>query len=233
MATSARAEIFARIRHACKSTPAATIAGELRSLGVAPAAPLPGSSLQASFLTNILKNQGTVACAPDRGAAVKAISEYLYEHYRSHRLVASNDPRLAAMPWRDAGVLPRFGEVEPGEQVAVSYAQLGIAEIGAIVTFTGKTNPAANNLLPEHHIVLVDSKDIVPDMEAAWQQMQPTLGAPTARPRGINWIAGPSSTADIEGTLVYGAHGPRGWHVILLGDTPAEALDEARSLAGR
>ena len=182
------------------------------------------------FLANVLRNQGTAACAASRTDAVREVGQYLYQHYRTHRLVAGSDPRLAAMPWRDAGVLPRFGVLEAGEPVALSYAQLDVAEIGAVVTFTGKANPAANNLLAEHHIVLVDCEDLVGDMEEAWVRIRREVDR-DGRPRGINFIAGPSSTADIEGQLVYGAHGPRSWHVILLGHVPDSTLDDARELA--
>ena len=103
-----------------------------------------------------------------------------------------------------------------------------MVETGAIVTWTGKSNPAANNLLPEHHIVLVDTADLVSSMEHAWGRINLELEK-NGRPRGINFIAGPSSTADIEGQLVYGAHGPRKWHVILMGDVPADALALARA----
>ena len=230
MSDSARSQIFARIRHASRSASAEAIERELSSLGVAPAAPLPCEDLSTAFLVNVLKNQGTVACTGNRSEAVKAVGSYLYQHYRSQRLVAGNDPRLAAMPWRDAGVLPRFGAAEEGEAVALSYARLGIAEIGAIVTYTGRANPAANNLLPERHIVLVDSADLVPDMEAAWVRIQGDQEN-AYRPRGINFIAGPSSTADIEMNLVYGAHGPTGWHVILTGEVSDTALNNALELA--
>lgn len=229
--SSARSQIFAKLRHASRGTSPEALERELASLGHAPGAALPCPELCAAFLANVLKNQGTVDCASDRSAAVKAVAHYLYQHYRSHRLVAGNDPRLAAMPWRDAGVLPRFGSVEPGEPVALSFARLGIAETGTIVTWTGKANPAANNLLPEHHIVLVDSADLVPCMEQAWEKINQDMDK-TGRPRGINFIAGPSSTADIEGQLVYGAHGPRSWHVILVGEVPLTALEEARAIAG-
>ena len=229
--SSARSQIFAKLRHTSRGTGPEALERELASLGHAPGAALPCPELCAAFLANVLKNQGTVDCASDRSAAVKAVAHYLYQHYRSHRLVAGNDPRLAAMPWRDAGVLPRFGSVEPGEPVALSFARLGIAETGTIVTWTGKANPAANNLLPEHHIVLVDSADLVPCMEQAWEKINQDMDK-TGRPRGINFIAGPSSTADIEGQLVYGAHGPRSWHVILMGEVPLTALEEARAIAG-
>ena len=232
MTDSARSQVFAKLRGCSSGTPAAELERELLSMGRAPAAALPSPDLCAAFLANVLKNQGTVDCAGNRSETVKAVGQYVYQHFRSHRLVASNDSRLAAMPWRDAGVLPRFGSVEPGEPVALSFARLAIAETGSIITWTGKANPAANNLLPEHHIVLVDSADLVTTMEQAWDSINQEM-TKTGRPRGINFIAGPSSTGDIEGKLVYGAHGPRSWHVILMGDVPLTALDEARDLASQ
>jgi L-lactate dehydrogenase complex protein LldG len=222
MSSSARSDIFARLREASPGTSAGRIELERKSLGSAAAPAPPAAELCQAFLINVLKNQGSVDCAGDRAEAVKAVGNYLYGNFRSHRLVAGNDPRLAAMPWRDAGVLPRFGCLEAGEPVALSYAQLGVVETGAVVTRTGKGNPGANYLLPEHHIVLVDAADLVSTLEQAWERINEEMET-NGRPRGINFIAGPSSTADIEGQLIYGAHGPRRWHVILLGEVPAEA----------
>lgn len=230
MGSESRSRIMARVRAASQSRDAADIERELDALGVAPAAPLLHEDLQVAFMTRVLKNQGTLALASDRGEAVKAVGQYLYEHYRSHRLVAGNDPHLAAMPWRDGGVLPRFGELEPGEPVALSYARWGVAETGAVVTLTGKGNPSRNNLLPEHHIVLLQAEHILADLEQLWEVLGHEMTC-SGRPRGINCIAGPSSTADVEATLVYGAHGPRAWHVIVLGDVDPEQLAQAENLA--
>jgi L-lactate dehydrogenase complex protein LldG len=228
MSSSARSEIFARLHAASRTASAESIQQECQSLGSAPAPTPPAPELCQAFLINVLRNQGSVDCMSDRSEVVKAVGHYLYTHFRSHRLVAGNDPRLAAMPWRDAGVLPRFGGLEAGEAVALSFARLGVAETGAVVTWTGKANPATNNLLPEHHIVLVDAADLVLTLESAWERINQDMGK-NGRPRGINFIAGPSSTADIEGQLVYGAHGPRRWHVILLGNIPSKALELARA----
>jgi L-lactate dehydrogenase complex protein LldG len=228
MSSSARSDIFAKLREASPGTSAGRIELERKSLGSAAAPAPPAAELCHAFLINVLKNRGSVDCAGNRAEAVKAVGNYLYGNFRSYRLVAGNDPRLAAMPWRDAGVLPRFGSLEAGEPVALSYAQLGVVETGAVVTRTGKGNPSANNLLPEHHIVLVDAADLVSTLEQAWEKINEEMEK-NGRPRGINFIAGPSSTADIEGQLVYGAHGPRCWHVVLLGEVPAEA----RALASK
>jgi L-lactate dehydrogenase complex protein LldG len=231
MNSDSRVRIMTRIRGASAGADTGQIEQELESFGAAPAAPLLHDDLRVAFIARVLKNQGTLAVAPDRGSAVRAVGHYVYEHLRSHRLVAGNDPHLAAMPWRDGGVLPRFGELEPGEPVALSYARLGVAETGAVVTLTGKGNPAANNLLPERHIVLLEVDNVVPDLETLWSRLQPILDR-EGRPRGINCIAGPSSTADVEATLVYGAHGPRAWHVVLMGDVNEAHLDLARTVAG-
>jgi L-lactate dehydrogenase complex protein LldG len=37
-------------------------------------------------------------------------------------------------------------------------------------------------------------------------------------PRAVNMITGPSRSADIEQTLILGAHGPRKLHVIVVGE---------------
>ncbi|MEP5568725.1 MAG: LUD domain-containing protein [Halioglobus sp.] len=229
MSSESRSRVMAKIRGASLGQGAASIERELAELGVAPAAPLPHEDTCVAFMVNVLRNQGTLDIAKDRSDAVKSIGQYIYKHFRSHRLVAGNDPHLAAMPWRDGGVLPRFGEVEPGEPVALSYAQWGVAETGAAIILTGKSNPSRNNLLPERHLVLLDMNNLLPDLESLWRQLEPDIEA-GSRPRGINCIAGPSSTADIESQLVYGAHGPRGWHVILTGGVSPEQLAAAEAI---
>ena len=230
MSSESRTNMMARVRHTSVGQSAGRVEMERKSLGVAPAAPLLHEEKHIAFMTMVLKNQGTLDLVGDRSEAVKAVGQYLYQHHRSHRLVAGNDPHLAAMPWRDGGVLPRFGALEPGEPVALSYARWGIAETGAVVTLTGKWNPAANNLLPEQHIVILEADNVLANLEQLWQKLNPEMEE-NGRPRGINFIAGPSSTADVEATLVYGAHGPRGWHVVLLGDIPAESLSLAQELS--
>ncbi|MFK7974977.1 MAG: lactate utilization protein C [Halioglobus sp.] len=228
MSKSSRADIFQRLNGSDKTSHDSVVRAR-QQLGSAPAAELPSDNLAIAFLCNVLNNGGTIDCAKDRTGTIKALGAYLYDQFRTQRLVAGNDPRLAALPWRDAGLLPRFGAAEDGEAAALSYAQLAVAETGAIATFTGKASPAANAFLPEHHLVLVALEDIVADWEAAWARIHSVWGN-ASRPRGVNFIAGPSSTADIDGQLVAGAHGPRRWHVIVVGELPADTCARAHAL---
>lgn len=215
MSSDARARILARLSRACRPADAATIASERLLLGRGPSAALLHSDPRVALLMRLKRNQAAIACVKDRSAAVAEIGRYLARHTGSRKLVAANESRLAALPWREAGLLPRFGAVEDGDAVAISYAQLAVAETGSVVLCSSRGNPPRNALLPEHHLVVVDAADIVDTLDAVWPQITQRLGHPHAA-RAVQIISGPSSTADIALHMVYGAHGPRALQVILI-----------------
>jgi L-lactate dehydrogenase complex protein LldG len=226
MTDSARTDIIARVRRASQGAAAQDIDEALNRLGPAPQVAQPGYDLAEDFIANVQRNQGSAVRAQTRSEATKAVADFLYQQHRTRKLVAGTDPRLAAMPWRDGGVLPRFGAAEEDDLASVSYARLGVAGTGSIVTWSGKANPAGNNFLVETHIVLVDLDDLVATMEQAWERIHLSQEG-ERRPRAVNFISGPSSTADIDMQLILGAHGPRSWHVILIGNLPDSAADDA------
>jgi L-lactate dehydrogenase complex protein LldG len=51
-------------------------------------------------------------------------------------------------------------------------------------------------------------------LEAAFDRLRAVHG--NAMPRAINFVTGPSRSADIEQTLQMGAHGPKRLHILLL-----------------
>ena len=224
----ARTEIYARIRGTATGASRQDIDSALHGLGSGPSAPLPSIEPCAAFLANVLLQGGSISTARSRKATVQAVAKYLFERHRTHKIAAGHDQRLAALPWRDAGLLPRFGAAGSNDAVSVSFAAAAVVETGSVILLTGKANPAANHLLVEDHIVLVDCEALLSTLDDATEW----VGNLRHRPRGIQLISGPSSTADIGMPLVSGAHGPKRWHIILTGEIPAEAEEEARELAG-
>lgn len=218
--SDAEREVLARIRGASKRHAPAQIAAELAALNTPRAAGLCRATLSESLCARLERNGCTTAAVANRAAAVAEISRFISARHGQRRIVTGHDPRLAALPWRDGGLLPRFDSARPGDLVAVSYARVGIAETGSVLQFLDRNNPALNNLLVEDHVILLDQQDIRPRLEDLWESA--ALGDPDQRPRGLMMISGPSSTADIAMKLVLGAHGPRSVHVIVIGVYPAE-----------
>ncbi|MEM7564477.1 MAG: LUD domain-containing protein, partial [Pseudomonadota bacterium] len=69
------------------------------------------------------------------------------------------------------------------------------------------------NFLPDYHIVILQTEQIMRHMEDAWDHLRAKFDG---MPRTVNFISGPSKTADVEQTVEYGAHGPRCLHVIMV-----------------
>ena len=209
-----------------------SIAAELAALGEAPEAPLDSEDVLLSFMARLIRNKASVEAVRGRAEAVEHISEWLYREHNTRRVVAGHDANLAALPWRLGGVLVRFGTATPDDAVSISYAKLGVAESGTLVLFAGKDNPASNNWLVRDHLILLDGNTLVANYEQAWNQIR-ELTADSGQPRGINFISGPSSTADIALHMVTGAHGPQRVHVVYIGETEPGLLEQAAELANQ
>lgn len=120
---------------------------------------------------------------------------------------------LAALDWHAAGIPIEAREARDTDLVGITGAFCAIAETGTLMTLSGRETPAAVSLLPETHIAVVKKSRIVRGMEEAWQLMRTETGA---LPRAVNFISGPSRTADIEQTVTLGAHGPYRVHIIVV-----------------
>ena len=87
-----------------------------------------------------------------------------------------------------------------------------IAETGTIAITSGAMTPTATALLPDTHVAVVQSDQIVSGMEEAFALVREH----GAMPRALNFISGPSRTGDIEQTIVLGAHGPFRVHLLVI-----------------
>src|SRR3546814_4793731 len=94
---------------------------------------------------------------------------------------------------------------------------------------SGPEAPTTLNFLPENHIVVLRTSQVIGSYEEAWQRLRAALG-PGVMPRSVNMIPGPSRTGDIEQTILLGAHGPRRLHVLLVDEHRKSHTTELHSL---
>lgn len=126
-----------------------------------------------------------------------------------------DDPRLLAMPWNVTALEVSRGASRGGDLNAVSYALGAVAESGSVAMISGNDNPTTLNFLPDTHVVVVAAPDIAGDYETLFDRVRAQFGK-GSMPRTVNFITGPSRSADIEQTLILGAHGPRRLHIIVV-----------------
>jgi L-lactate dehydrogenase complex protein LldG len=171
----------------------------------------------ALFTTLAEAVSGTVerVAAPDGVPA--AVAAYLRQHNLPAEFRAGADPAIAALPWeREPHLTRHAGPSDGSDVVALSRAFAGVAESGTLVLLSGPDNPTTLNFLPDAHIVMLAADDIAGDYETVWRRIREQYGAGNM-PRTTNLVTGPSRSADIEQTLILGAHGPRALHIIVVG----------------
>lgn len=145
-----------------------------------------------------------------------AVAAYLRSKNLPQSIRHGDDERLSLIPWAKERTLEVTKGASDGAQLAsVSYSFAGVAESGTLVMLSGADNPTTLNFLPDHHLVVVDERDIAGDYETIWDRLRERFGA-NAMPRVVNWISGPSRSGDIEQTHLLGAHGPRSLHVLVV-----------------
>lgn len=93
----------------------------------------------------------------------------------------------------------------------VASGQFGVAENGAVWVTDAGVRPRVLYFLTQHLALVVPAAQLVDNMYQAYQRLS------FAEPGFGLFLSGPSKTADIEQSLVIGAHGARSHTVFLVG----------------
>lgn len=101
-------------------------------------------------------------------------------------------------------------------EAAITTAEFFIARTGSVLVSAANTAGRQLNIFPPVHIVIGTQNQLVAEISDAFSSLREKYK--NNLPSLIELITGPSRTADIEKTLVLGAHGPKELHVFLIKD---------------
>jgi len=102
--------------------------------------------------------------------------------------------------------------------VGISGANAAIAETGTVMIVTNEGNADLTVTLPAVHIAVFGIDKVIASLDdaVAMLRMLPRSGTGQTMSVYVNWVTGPSRSADIEQSLTIGMHGPREMHCVVL-----------------
>jgi len=212
---SPREQLLGRIRAALAAGPAPALPAPDWAASVHP--PLPAADLAITFAENFQRIGGEFFYCENVALLGLKLRTWLAERLPAGQKFYVWEPALQAL-LRKTQVPFEAGEADFRVQAAVGLTSCEalVARTGSIVVVPATASGRRLSIYPDQHLVLARPSQLVPEIGDALRAVQARYGAQL--PSMLSLTTGPSRTADIEKTLVLGAHGPRRLSLFLLED---------------
>lgn len=143
------------------------------------------------------------------GRSVITWQDERYENYGLSPLMHTKWPQedIELYVWDETQPAENIRQAEKAN-IGITISEMTLAESGTAVLFSDKHKGRSVSFLPEKSIILIPKSTIVPRITQAarWISQKVQNGERIAS--CINFITGPSNSADIEMILIVGVHGP-------------------------
>ncbi|WP_100406599.1 LutC/YkgG family protein [Bacillus solitudinis] len=144
--------------------------------------------------------------------------------YEGEKIINWEDPRFEEFGLTplfqtlgDAGKSIHFWDKEKGKEnisiaeqadIGITFSDMTLAESGTVVLLSKSEKGRSVSLLPTSYIAIIPKSTVVPRMTQATTMLHKLAQEEGQFPSCVNFISGPSNSADIEMKLVVGVHGP-------------------------
>ncbi|MGK4151717.1 lactate utilization protein C [Kurthia gibsonii] len=182
--------------------------------------------LMSAFVEQCGRLNNTNVVEVSSGDVKKAVDEAVKQH-GGESVALWNDERFRALgleelyenEWADEGLrvhvwdsnLSRTENFERtnDSNIGIVFAEYALAESGTVVLYSAEGQGKAVGLLPNAFIAIVKKSTLRPRITQAVQEMEREfVEAGKTLPAAVDFVSGPSNSADIEMDLVVGVHGP-------------------------
>jgi len=129
------------------------------------------------------------------------------EYGLTEALVKEKESGVSVHEWnKDLGQR----NIDKAEQanIGITFSDVTLAESGTVVLHSDNGKGRSVSLLPKTYLAIIPKSTIVPRMTQATDKIHEIAKQNGRMPSCINFISGPSNSADIELRLVVGVHGP-------------------------
>ncbi|MEE2699492.1 MAG: lactate utilization protein [Pseudomonadota bacterium] len=233
--SEARDEIFAQVRAAISKNLDATLESSQsrfaeaknrindHPVNLVPARGRLGKKARVDlFIREAERVNATVVRVSGLSLVPREVVKFLTNNNLPMLLKVSPETSEKRIAWKNQTLLKvSEGRADGKDFSSFSLAYAGVAETGTLVVLSGRKSPTTLNFLPPCQICMVYASHILGSYEEVWARLRDSSkndGSNVFLPRNVNWITGPSRTADIEQTILLGAHGPQRLHVVIIDD---------------
>ena len=102
--------------------------------------------------------------------------------------------------------------------IGITSADFCMAETATLVMRTRPGQARSVSLVPSIHVAVIHLDQIIADLKELYALIQWDSENKRGLTNCMTFISGPSKTADVEATMVHGAHGPREVYVYVMTD---------------
>jgi L-lactate dehydrogenase complex protein LldG len=179
--------------------------------------PLPETALAETFAANFQRIGGEFFYCETLAQLSTALRAWLAERLPEGQQFYVWEPALQALLTEvEVPFQPTEADFKGQAALGLTSCEALVARTGSLVVAPATASGRRLSIYPDQHIVLARPSQAVAEIGDALRAVQTRYGENL--PSMLSLTTGPSRTADIEKTLVLGAHGPRRLTLFLLED---------------
>ncbi len=169
------------------------------------------SPLEEAFKKNLEAVNGCVYLCSSENETFEKLRDFVAK-YPSQQIYCA-EKKLQKLLNENQILFSEYPKEAEQMEVGITSCEFLIAHTGSIMVSSALEGGRQMSIYPPVHVVIAQKKQLVDYLDAAYANIQKKYK--NELPSQITLITGPSRTADIEKTLVMGAHGPRELHLFM------------------